>query len=257
MAIFESVFSYQRFVHSVQYRHRYVRPSSDEQFLRTVAATAPQRIEHIPSGTALWRAQLGNDWRYIPFEDGSGNGFNVIAPYQHERMRPISYRAPEGRANPKGISVLYLATEREIALLEMRPWLGSCITIAPFDVQRDLRVVDCSLGSAGRPIWAKYVRREDEKSLPDEREQSVWTDIDIGFAEPVNRSDDTASYAATQIIADLFRLEGYDGIKFRSSLSETGHNIALFDLTAAEPTSCSVVEVGAVQMNFQEVELVS
>jgi hypothetical protein len=97
--------------------------------------------------------------------------------------------------------------------------------------------------------------KKGEEPPPDERERSVWTDIDVGFAEPVNRSDDVASYAATQIIADLFRLEGYDGIKYRSALSETGHNIALFDLTAAEPTSCSIVEVEAIQMNFREVEL--
>jgi hypothetical protein len=252
MEIFESVFSYQRFEPSVRYRHRYVRPSGDEEFLRTIAATASQRVEHIPNGTPLWRAQLGNGWYHILFEDGSGNGFNVPVPHAFERMRPLPFRAPEGRASPKGIPVLYLATERETALLEVRPWAGSTITVALFIVQRDLRVVDCSLGSAGKPIWAEYVGPEVEDSPPDERDRSVWTDIDLGFAEPVDRSDDEARYAATQIIADLFKLEGYDGIKYRSALSKTGHNIALFDLGAAEPNSCSLVEVEAIQMDFRE-----
>jgi hypothetical protein len=93
--------------------------------------------------------------------------------------------------------------------------------------------------SAGVSLWPRYHLDEPP---PDERERSVWTDIDLAFAEPVNRSDDVADYAPTQIIAELFKREQYDGIKYRSALSDTGHNVALFDITTAElhPTSCTL-----------------
>jgi RES domain len=165
-------------------------------------------------------------------------------------MKPRADRAFEGRASPKGIPVLYLATERDAAMLEVRPWLGSSVSIARLEAKRDLRVIDCSQGSAGAPLWPKYLAAEPP---PAERERSVWTDIDLGFAEPVDRSDDVADYAPTQIIAELFKREGYDGIKYRSALSDTAHNIALFDITAAEldPTSCALFRPIKINVEFR------
>jgi RES domain len=156
----------------------------------------------------------------------------------------------EGRASPKGIPVLYLATESNAAMLEVRPWLGSSVSIARFEAKRDLRVIDCSRGSAGAPLWPRYYPDEPP---PAERERSVWTDIDLGFAEPVDRSDDVADYAPTQIIAELFKRKGYDGIKYRSALSDTAHNVALFDIMAAEldPNSCALLRPIKINVEFQ------
>jgi RES domain-containing protein len=42
-------------------------------------------------------------------------------------MKPIPKWQGEGRANPRGIPVLYLATHRETALAEVRPWIGAVI----------------------------------------------------------------------------------------------------------------------------------
>jgi hypothetical protein len=115
---------------------------------------------------------------------------------------------------------------------------------------RDLRIIDCSHGSAKVELWPKYYPNEPE---PSERERSVWTNIDLGFAEPVNRSDDVADYAPTQIIAELFKRAGYDCVKYRSALSEEGHNLALFDLTSAEPdlNSCTLFCPTKVNFEFQ------
>src|SRR5262245_38472347 len=111
-------------------------------------------------------------------------------------------------------------------MLEVRPWLGSTVSIARFEARRDLRVVDCSQGTAARPLWPDYVMGSVLEPAPEERERAVWTDIDLGFAEPVDRSDDVASYAPTQIIAELFKHARYDGVKYRSALKTTGHNVA-------------------------------
>ena len=63
----------------------------------------------------------------------------------------------------------------------------------------------------------------------------VATNLPLVARERIRRrtaSDDRADYAATQIVAELFRQNGFDGIAYRSS-SGPGHNIALFDLNAA------------------------
>jgi RES domain len=248
MAVFVSCGSYLRFEHVVRSELRYVRPADIEDFLETVLATAKSREERLKSGAVLWRAQRGHVFR----EHSSIPDLivEVPSPFLPERMKPLADRAKEGRANPKGIPVLYLATERETALSEVRPWLGSLVSIAQFELKRDLRVIDCSVGSARMPIWPQYAP-EDPPPPPEVRERSVWTDIDLRFAEPVDRSDDVADYASTQIIAELFKREKYDGIKYRSAFSDTGHNVALFDTTAAEvvPASCALFQTK--RMNFE------
>jgi hypothetical protein len=133
-------------------------------------------------------------------------------------------------------------------MLEVRPWLGSSVSVAEVTAKRDLRVIDCSKDSARTELWPRYQSEPD----PIERERSVWTSIDLAFAEPVDRTDDVADYAPTQIIAELFKREGYDGVKYRSALSETGHNVALFDIASAEPVSCNLFYPIKINFEFRE-----
>ncbi|KCZ56143.1 MULTISPECIES: RES family NAD+ phosphorylase [Hyphomonas] len=64
-----------------------------------------------------------------------------------------------------------------------------------------------------------------------------------GIRAPVLRSDNTAFYAPTQLIAEFFRLEGFDGIIYGSAFAETGRNTALFDLNGAEQVDAHSFEV--------------
>ena len=60
-----------------------------------------------------------------------------------------------------------------------------------------------------------------------------------------------ADYVPTQIIAELFKVSGFDGIAYRSSLGH-GHNIALFDLDAAKLINCFLFEVKKITFDFAE-----
>ena len=70
------------------------------------------------------------------------------------------------------------------------------------------------------------------------------------FARPVGRDDDIATYVPTQIIAELFRSEGYDGLAYRSNFGDGGYNIALFDIDAANLLNCQLQRVDAVKIEF-------
>ncbi len=59
-------------------------------------------------------------------------------------MRPLKDSATEGRANPKGIPCLYVASERETAMSEIRPWIGSTVSVAKFSNKNELRLIDFS-----------------------------------------------------------------------------------------------------------------
>jgi hypothetical protein len=64
-------------------------------------------------------------------------------------------------------------------------------------------------------------------------------------------SDDIADYVPTQIVAELFKANNFDGVAYRSSLGD-GHNVALFDLDMAELVSCFLFQVKSIRFEFQE-----
>lgn len=240
MTEFKSWRSYSEFERAAKLQTRYIHDHEVKDFLQTVRYGSEKRVEVIPAGQFLWRAQLGHDWR----SDDEYIG-DVPAPCSPERMKPPTERATEGRANPKGISYLYLATDRDTALAEVRPWIGALISVSQFKTLRELRIVNCTTDHEGFRIYL-----EGEPS-PQEREEVVWTDIDRAFARPVSPSDDVADYVATQIVAELFKTCGFDGVAYRSSLGG-GHNIVLFDLDAAEPINGFLFQAKKVKFDFEE-----
>jgi hypothetical protein len=206
MAHFKSAESYGLFSREVRMERRYARTAEAEEFLRSVAITCRSRIKEIPQGFILWRAQLGSDWDTL--ED---TRLLVAVPHPPNRMKPLRHCAIEGRANPKGIPCLYLSTTAKAAMSEVRPWVGSEISVGRFTTTRPLTVVDCSV------LHGQYFKlrfdRPIGKGMPDEKiDDVVWAEIDRAFSEPVTKNDDTDAYAPTQTLAELFRHEGYDGI---------------------------------------------
>jgi hypothetical protein len=215
MKEFKSWKSYHQFKLSVTRHNRYIFNSDVKDFLQTVLETGKSRIEIIKEGSILWRSQLGCD-----------NENDNPCAFEPERMKPSIDSACEGRANPKGIPYLYLSTHYKTAMSEVRPWVGSYLSLAKFKLSRNVRLVNCTSDSNGTRIYL-------QEPTPEKREISVWKDIDTAFSMPVSLNDTTADYAPTQIIAELFKNNGFDGIAYRSSLGE-GHNIMLFSLDIAD-----------------------
>lgn len=243
MPAFKSAEGYRNFARHVTLSNRYVHDSEAKDFLDTLIREAAPRGESIPLGSIFWRAQLGHDW--MPLLDPEGRQYDETpSPFSPERMKPLRNRAREGRANPKGIPYLYVSTQRDTAMAEVRPWLGSYVSVAQFKILRDRRVVNCT--EEARPGHFYF------GAVPPEKwDDTVWADIDYAFSRPVTASDDDAEYVPTQIIAELFKTAGFEGLAYRSSLGP-GHNLVLFDLDGAVLVNCSLYEVRGVTFNFEE-----
>jgi len=247
MAEFESWEQYWEFSHFVMRKARHTLDAKNEMFLDTVVETSAKRKGVIEKGAVLWRAQLGHGWHTERIQDDDDHEidtFDVEGPFPPERMMPLRDRANEGRVNPKGIPCLYFSTDRDTAMAETRPWIGSYVSVAQFVMLRDLSVVDCSADSARKGIIA--FGKEPE---PAKREELVWGDINRAFSQPITRTDDVAEYAPTQVLAEAFRGGGYDGIAYGSKLG-TGKTVAIFDLAAAELANCHLYRVKAVNLEF-------
>jgi hypothetical protein len=234
---FKSHKSYQQFAYSVRRCWRYMRTTEVNDFIEAVLATSSGKSQEVEAGQLVWRAQVGYNLR---------KSDDIEAPFSCERMKPpadwlIEGRAPEGRINPAGIPFLYVATRMETAIGEVRPTLGSLISVVQLRTNRHLRLINCTTDDVKIPTIIHFAEPNGE-----ERTLAVWRDIDRAFSQPVTDFGERADYAATQFLAEVFRHNGFDGIAYRSSFGPghgssvlsnpliSAHNIALFDLNAAD-----------------------
>jgi len=246
MPEFKSWRSYRCFEKSVKTKNRYVRNVDTDDFLDTVLATSKTRESPVSKGAIFWRSQLGHCWDPIYQGDHFIDEYSE-GPFPPERMKPQRDMASEGRANPKGIPCLYLANNKETAMAEVRPWIGSLISVGRFKTVRDLILIDCSIN------YQPYTLYHYEEPDAETRERAVWSDIDRAFSKPVSPSDHVADYAPTQIIAELFKNKGrFDGIVYKSHLVEKGYNVVLFNLDAADLINCHLYEASAISFKFEE-----
>lgn len=233
---------YQLFANKVRFGSRYIFDDKMEHFLNVVSNTSKEKKKYIEKGACLWRAQKGSN--SATYTTNTNEEIGVKAPFKADRMKPPFNHATEGRANPKGIPVLYLSDDKDTAMSEVRPWMGAIITVSRFRTKNKLSVIDCSTGTYKRKLHF-------ENPSPEIREKEVWASINAAFSKPVDKSDNIAEYAPTQILAELFRENGFDGIAYKSSLNKS-LNIVLFDLENAKAEKGILCELKCLQFEFEE-----
>jgi hypothetical protein len=239
---FETWRAFYEFSSSVKYENRYLLSEKSLKFLETLYASAEQRTEIFQEVKVLYRSQLGNDYEEYLIEDKVP--IDIEVSFKKSRMLPRPKVAREGRANSKGIPVLYASDDRDTALAESRPWLGSYISIAALKLKRELKIVNF------RSVYKDFVYFLEEPET-EKRDRAVWKKIDNAFAQPNVRSEENADYSATQVIAEYFKSKQYDGIAYRSSLG-SGLNVALFDIDCVEVVGLKLFQPEEIKFKFKE-----
>ncbi|MFK5947420.1 MAG: RES family NAD+ phosphorylase [Methylococcales bacterium] len=243
--------SYSEFSASVRSKQRYILTEESSHFLETILETCNDRIRVIKKDSYIWRAQVGHDWRpHHEYDDETETSIYVDdlpCPYPHERMKPLIDSATEGRVNSKGIPYLYVASDKETAMAEARPWLGALVTACYLKVKKDIKILDFSVGH-GKNNFSIYFK---ESPTKEEIVDAVWLEIDNAFSKPIKVTDTKSDYAPTQIIAEFIKSKGYDGIAYKSSLHD-GYNIALFDMDVADIINCKLFKTSNIKFEFEE-----
>jgi RES domain-containing protein len=231
MAQFTSFDDYRKFANEIKHA-RYIHSPRVSQFLDAVRQMAKERVFELKKGDnfRLWRAQKGHR-----------SGFR---PYTAARMKPQSGKAVEGRVNPKGLPCLYVASDPNTAVAETRPWKDEIVSVAELNITRDVTLVEChsfhehtGVSTLLKLPMSSFDNRGIKRGvkIPYEHiKDDVWTRIDKSFSEPTTRTDDLADYVPTQVIAEAFKNERYDGVVYKSQLSEKGVNIAFFNPAVAK-----------------------
>lgn len=236
---FSAWHDYLDFEKSVSTKSRFFVEKQASLFLENLLQASEKRKKVINEGTVLWRAQLGakdiaNDNRRS----------STRGPFDAERMKPslTSVNATNGRANPAGVSYLYLASDQNTAMSEMRPWVGAEVTCAEFRSKREFVVADFVSKQDGAQFLPK-------NQTPADIEATIFFHVNSAFSRPITPEDSATSYVPTQIIAEYFRNHKYDGIGYKSGLG-AGYNFVFFDVDAFLPVSGQLFKVDSVDWKF-------
>jgi len=248
---FASHKSYENFARRVRRERRYATDAASRAFIATVLATAPSRHLPITKNAVLYRAQLDID--EIETTDDDGVLRIDILGLGRDRMTPNPQLVLGGRANPAGIAYLYLASSELTAISEVRPWIGVGVSVAQFQIKRDLRAMDLTKGH-GEFGFAKLTIDQLMGAAPVDaelRRRAVWTDIDSAFSRPASRGEEMVDYVPTQVLAEAFHEAGYEAIIYRSNFGDPGYNIVLFNVNDADILNCTPYTIRSLAVQFE------
>lgn len=158
---------------------------------------------------------------------------------KNEMGAPGGRKSSEGRINARGVNCLYLATDEETCIKEIRAGAFEYVCVGTFTVIDSLRLVNLAKITEINPF---YLISNNTNIADIALNKSVLEDMDKSIRKPQSSKDDPLDYVPTQFLADYIKSivdeNGnpiYDGIEFKSTHSDTGRNVVLFD---ADSQSC-------------------
>lgn len=142
-----------------------------------------------------------------------------------EMGAPPKRIASHGRANPAGIPYLYLGSSPVAAISEIRPHAGEQACVADFTTPPDLKLIDLR---NPRKMVSPFLL-EDASDIGRMRNDLPFLErLGDELTRPVVPQSAAIDYTPSQYLCEFIKNCGYQGVIYRSSVSD-GINLALFD----------------------------
>ena len=138
---------------------------------------------------------------------------------------PPADKAQTNRMSPAGIPYLYLASDLITAMRECRIEADKHAVVARFVSTKRLHVLDLSKNTYYMFSSIFDPQYDHDKTWM----SSFWEGFIKEISEPVSdeKQDHSYEYAATQLVAEYYKIKGYDGMCYKSSVGE-GKNYVFF-----------------------------
>jgi len=156
---------------------------------------------------------------------------------------PSPADARAGRANRKGEPVLYLASEDETALAEVRAWQGMAVALARFEVKKRLLVVSfLNYELPDSPFFQEFLEWKIQLA-------ALFDRLADELSQPVLPNEDENMYFSTQYLCDYVKHSRYDGIEYPSAMGK-GFNVAIFDPAHAKPLDIKYLRIKEIKHKY-------
>jgi len=229
--------SWQDFAHSIKHSNRFHNDSFNSD---SFASFLSYSVKTYSEGTKMIRARICKD----------KNGFSI-----NEMGAPPLEKLQAGRINPEGITVLYLSSEKETALKEVRASIFDFVTIGEFiATKNDIRVVDLLKLATISPFLLQDKNEKDTDFLTQYViNRKILKDISTEVAKPLRRNDSSLEYLPTQFITEFIKSQGYDGVEYASTMSEHSYNLAMFNKESFKCKNTYVCEISKLSYETKDI----
>lgn len=193
---------------------------------------------------------------YLPADDMPERWYRARiltgeASYSIDQMgAPPKQLATHGRANPIGIPYLYLGSIPETAAAEVRPHTGEVACVADFTIRTPLTAVDLR---NPRKLVSPFLLG-DASAIGQMRADIPFLErLGEELTRPVLPRSAAIDYLPSQYLCEFIKKSGYDGVVYRSSVSN-GMNLALFDPSKADGGHVDLFSISKVSVEVTRVE---
>lgn len=201
--------------------------------LKKLEKLLKRHIRDISKGRIFYRARISNK-----------EGFKT-----EEMGNPPAHLAKAGRANPQGISYLYLASDIETTFFETRAILFDYVSIGEFRLKENISVINLRETELYDPIQLA--------DLDDLRDFIIHypfiSRLEKEISKPNRRADNELDYLPTQYLSEFIKSLGFDGVEYRSSVNPKGYNLAIFNPEKFEIIKTYVNEINRVDFGFVKI----
>lgn len=138
--------------------------------------------------------------------------------------KPPLEKSIDGRANPKGISYFYAASDEKTVIAETRPYKTEIVCVAKYKVSPKISLIDLR---APKNTISPFGLDYDSLSLL-YKEMPLLVHLSDVLSKPVLPYKKELEYLPTQYLCEMIKNYNFNGIVFKSSLGK-GDNYVFFD----------------------------
>lgn len=226
------------FIHEIQFNNRNPQDTKALELLDDIS-TNPEIL--IEKGSLLYRCRI------VTNKKDTGKEPNFYGYSAKDSFVPPPNVTKDMRANYRYIPYLYCTNNPYIALVEVRPRLGSLVSIATIEVNKPIRLLDFTI--------------QNKPSKMSEPKKNLFLDLSLLYSSPVTDTDDILDYIPTQYIAEYVKSKGYDGIAFSSSLVPEvnkiypeRYNIVIFNYNKCFVKKSNLITVLGINFDSEQVD---
>ena len=222
--------SWDKFIEEIKYENRYhIQAAFNLDILENILKR--HSIE-LSAEKTYYRARIADN----------KSGFEAKLMYN-----PPREKAQAGRANPFGISYLYLSNDIQTTIFEKRVTKYDYVSIGEFISREKLNIINLRETTNYDPI----ILAENEELEEFLTQIPFLMRLENDLSMPYRKSDSELEYIPTQYISEFIKSIGYDGVKYRSSLNPRGSNYAFFYPDKFECIKTFVLEIDEIEYKYR------
>lgn len=197
-----------------------------------------ERMHFLATQLILQNADIPAVWYRARIQETS-------VPYTIDQMGPPpKEKATHGRANPAGISYLYIASDLTTAISEIRPHTGELVTIAEFELTEQVNLVDLR---SPRKLVTPFICESESDIIQLRGDVEFLERLGEELTRPVLPRAAAIDYIPSQYLCEMIKKFGFDGVIYRSSVG-TEMNMALFYPQKARAKGTSMHYVSKIEV---------